>query len=357
MRRTTALLLTLIAAVALAGVPAGGAAPPRIVAIGDIHGAYEAFTGMLRATGLIDEQNRWIGGKAVLVQTGDLVDRGAGVKQVLDLVMALEAQASRAGGRVEVLLGNHEVMNLAGNTRDATDEIFAAFGGYGPYRQAFGPDGRYGRWLRSKPAAAVVEGTLFMHAGLSPDDPAKSVKDINQRVRADIKAWDDGVRWLERKKLVEPGAAMKEVITAAEAQVVAIQAKKDAGTLTDDDIQAARTLLPVVQILSSSLFAADGPMWFRGYATWTEGEGAPLAAALRKRLGVKRIVSGHSTVKSGRITARFDGTVFLIDTGTLGAPTYPTGRPSALEITGDTATAVYAGERVPLTSRGPRHPS
>ena len=41
--------------------------------------------------------------------------------------MTLEPQARSAGGRAFALLGNHEVMNLIGDTRDVTREIFATF--------------------------------------------------------------------------------------------------------------------------------------------------------------------------------------------------------------------------------------
>src|SRR6185503_17897911 len=58
----------------------------RVVAIGDIHGAYDGFVSILRETGLLDNRDRWIGGKAILVQTGDVVDRGADSRKVLDLL-------------------------------------------------------------------------------------------------------------------------------------------------------------------------------------------------------------------------------------------------------------------------------
>ena len=52
-------------------------------------------------------------------------------------------------------------------------------------------------------------------------------------------------------------------------------------------------------------------MWFRGYSSWTEEEGAPRVAALLKRYKVKRIVSGHTVQSKGQITERFGGAVFL----------------------------------------------
>ena len=60
------------------------AQPRRIVAIGDIHGAIDEFKGIMQAAGLLDASQRWIGGNATFVQTGDYTDRGAGVRAVMD---------------------------------------------------------------------------------------------------------------------------------------------------------------------------------------------------------------------------------------------------------------------------------
>src|SRR5687767_4822897 len=128
-------LLALVTALALLGAPAQpltaqgaqSSSIPRIVAIGDIHGAIDEFKRILKATGMADDAGRWTGGKAALLQTGDYTDRGAGTRAVLDLLMALEQQAKDAGGRAFAVLGNHEAMNLIGDTRDVTPEIFATF--------------------------------------------------------------------------------------------------------------------------------------------------------------------------------------------------------------------------------------
>ena len=72
----------------------------KIVAIGDIHGAYPEFVSILQEMGLIDQQLNWSGGNTHLVQTGDSIDRGTRDKDVLDLLMKLEKQAEKAGGRV-----------------------------------------------------------------------------------------------------------------------------------------------------------------------------------------------------------------------------------------------------------------
>jgi len=82
-------------------------------------------------------------------------------------------------------------------------------------------------------------------------------------------------------------------------------------------------------------------MWFRGFAQWTDEEGAPLMAGLLKKYKVKRFVTGHTPQPNGRISARFGNTLFLIDTGMVAGKFYPNGRPSALEIKGDVVTPIY----------------
>src|SRR5262249_59476129 len=99
----------------------------RIVAIADIHGAGDALVGILQAAGLIDAQKHWNGGSATFVQTGDYLDRGADVRQIMDLLMALEDEARKAGGRAEILMGNHEAMNILRELRDTSPAALATF--------------------------------------------------------------------------------------------------------------------------------------------------------------------------------------------------------------------------------------
>ena len=66
---------------------------PRVVAIGDIHGAYDNFVAVLQSAGLVDAELRWAGGKTHLVQTGDVLDRGPDSRKSMGLLMDLEKQA------------------------------------------------------------------------------------------------------------------------------------------------------------------------------------------------------------------------------------------------------------------------
>src|SRR5688572_10201955 len=97
----------------------------RIVAVGDVHGDLQRFSGMLQKAGLIDQTGQWTGGKATLVLTGDLVDRGPKSRAVLDFVMTLEKEAPKRGGAVRVNAGNHEVMVVMGDLNYVVAEDYA----------------------------------------------------------------------------------------------------------------------------------------------------------------------------------------------------------------------------------------
>jgi hypothetical protein len=92
----------------------------------------------------------------------------------------------------------------------------------------------------------------------------------------------------------------------------------------------------------------DGPLWFRGYDLWSDGEGAPQVSKLLEAYKVTHLVVGHTVQKGGRIRPRFGNKVFLIDTGMLSSY-YPGGRASALEICGGAKfIAVYLDQQVVL---------
>ena len=87
--------------------------PRRVVSIGDLHGDLRGFGAIGRACGLLDERGGWRGGLTHLVLMGDLVG-GEHSRLLLNAVMRLEREALRAGGRVHALLGNHDLLPIAG---------------------------------------------------------------------------------------------------------------------------------------------------------------------------------------------------------------------------------------------------
>lgn len=373
----------------------------RIVAIGDIHGEFDGFKRILQAAGLTDASGKWSGGRTQFIQTGDYTDRGEGTKQVLDLLMALEPQARSAGGRAFALLGNHEVMNLIGDTRDVTREIFATFAaadsekrrqaawedyaklaaaktakgepvpevyaqtreawltthppGYVEYREAFAPRGKYGAWLRDKPIVTELGGNIFMHAGISPATAPAKIEELNVRVRDEIRRLDRFLDRLVSLKLATRAFGLMEILQVASSEIAlansVIAAAKAAGTEPDRDKLNVPLLLEAQEILKIDSWVVvnpDGALWYRGLATETDDPaGGPFAALLAK-YGAKRFVTGHTPQQDARINLRLGGRAILIDTGMLAG--YYMGRPAALEIDGDKLTAIYEDGRVPLAA-------
>ena len=290
----------------------------RIVAVGDVHGAFDQLVAILRAATLVDERQHWTGGRAHLVQLGDVVDRGPDSRAAIDLIRRLQTEAARAGGAVHPLLGNHEVMRLLGDLRFTTPGEYRAFStsrseelreryvrsaepdgrqrllaetplGLVEMRVAFGRDGEYGKWLRTLDTIVRIDGIVFMHGGLSPAIADRSCDDINATVRGELTADLDKTR----------GAPLASL--------------------------AARE---------------DGPLWYRGLMQISEDDVTDILAKQQARA----IVVGHTVAQSGRITTRFGGKVIAIDTGM--QPAYvPAGRASALEIRRETLTAIYADSR------------
>ena len=71
----------------------------RIVTIGDLHGDYDALDTILRRTNVAMD-GIWIGGNTILVQTGDIVDKGPSPVKIWYLFRKLQSQARAAGGDV-----------------------------------------------------------------------------------------------------------------------------------------------------------------------------------------------------------------------------------------------------------------
>ncbi len=373
----------LVGAVAfvLAGLTTATAvAAGRVVAIGDVHGAYDQLAAILQRTQLIDAEAHWIGGEATLVQTGDLFDRGVEVRKVMDLLMRLQREAAAAGGRVIVLLGNHEGMNLTGFYRDVNPEVYATFAdgksvkrrntafaqyqkywrksatapGYAPppltgeikqqwmdahplgrveYTEAIGPDGVYGRWLRTLPIAVVIDDVLFIHGGIGPELAGMTVDEINLRAAEEFEVYDRTRAYMIRHTMMPSTLGLDAMRVVAQ--------KMD---------PPDPSLAALADADSWLILSGEGPLWFRGSASWNEDEHGAEMNALLGGVGVSYVVGGHTPQSPSRIQTRFNGRVFLIDTGMLSSH-YEGGQPSALVIEDDTFTAIYLDDSEVLETR------
>jgi len=299
----------------------------RIVAVGDIHGDFDALAEILRSAELINKKNAWTGGKTHLVQAGDFLDRGAESRKVMDLLIRLEEEAAKAGGAVHVLLGNHEVMNILGDLRYVSAGDFESFKsgnsaelqrrafesqatesqkkdsayrkawekqhpqGWVEHRIAFSQAGTYGKWLRPKNTVIRIDGVLFLHGGISPKYASMDIHEINERVRADL---------------------MKSPVEAV------------GGILVDP----------------------EGPLWYRGMAQAPESELATHVDAVLSAFGVQHVVIAH-TPTPGVILPRLNGKIIMIDVGL--SEVFGAGQ-ACLEFEAGKPFAIHRGKTLELPS-------
>lgn len=230
--------------------------PKRAVAIGDLHGDLNAARAALKTAGAIDDHDKWIGGDLTIIQTGDILDRGDGESQILDLFARLATEARASGGQVIQLLGNHELMNAAHDFRYVTPGGKRDFDG--DREHELGPGGVWAKKLATHNVVAIVGDTVLSHAGVTAEW-VTHLDEVNQHARC----WLDG----------QEGGA-------------------DAPTV--------------------ALTAEDGPVWTRVWGGDPVDCGA--LAGVLQRLGAKRMVVAHTVQRAG-ITSACDGALWRIDVG------------------------------------------
>jgi hypothetical protein len=284
----------------------------KIVAVGDLHGDFENFVKILLGTKLVDQDLHWTAGRTHLVQVGDILDRGPSARKIFDLLIQLEKEAERAGGRVHVLLGNHEEMALAGISFDypgyVTLSQFLSFipEDYLDAKQTefikkrmaglpVGPEpptipnteiqeywkglmqndeeaqqkyfeslrSRYGPWLLGRNAVIKINDVVFVHGGISERFSKIPLEKINSDLRYEL-------------ELAMRGAKFRPRI----------------------------------------MYAPNSPLWYRDLANDEKSMTGEVDRILAN-LKAKRMVVGHSPHGFGtlRTMERFGGRIFVIDTG------------------------------------------
>ncbi|CAK9326922.1 unnamed protein product [Citrullus colocynthis] len=203
----------------------------RIVAVGDLHGDLKQTRLALEMAGVLgsDSRNLWTGGETVLVQLGDILDRGEDEIAILSLLRSLDVQARAQGGAVFQVNGNHETMNVEGDFRyvdsgafdeclnfleyleDYRDHFEEAFlnwiqvserwkdqrksqNFWGPMNLVkkqkgvvarsilFRPGGRLARQLAQHAVVLKVNDWVFCHGGLLPHHVAYGIEKMNREV-------------------------------------------------------------------------------------------------------------------------------------------------------------------------------
>jgi Calcineurin-like phosphoesterase len=311
--------LAWLATVLVLAIPVAAAPLHRIVAVGDLHGDFSAWRDILRSANLVDNKGRWTGGDTILIQTGDVVDRGPNSLEIIEDLMRLQKEAARAHGQLIAMVGNHEAMNLTGDLRYVSAADYAGYAdrrsalrrekvynsnktaiemayrekdpqmsgaaikvawfetfplGRIEHQIAWSDQGNIGRWVVKNPVVVLLDGTLFVHGGISAAYIDMTVAEINARAAAAMAA-----------RNTDPTA------------------------ITNDE---------------------NGPLWYRGLAQpRASASGETLVAraadqiqpagedqldALLSAYGARRIVVGHTPILSG-IALFQNGKLICIDTG------------------------------------------
>lgn len=252
--------------------PAGERDPRQAhtVVIADVHGDIRPLRKLLTTSGLA-AGDTWTGGTRTLIQTGDVLDRGDDEREIYELLWTLQEQAEQAGGRVVLMNGNHEVMNVMGDLRYVTAGGAADFAefqlpdeprfeGVPPALRgrlaAFLPGGEWAKRLAEQPVVARVDDRLYAHGGVHLPHVEHGIDQIN----AEMKRW-----------MLEGGEPPRWA--------------------TD----------------------SDGPLWTR---TWSGVEDPDCEAleVMLKAANAKSLAVGHTPQKSG-IKRKCDGKLWLLDTG------------------------------------------
>ena len=299
----------------------------KIIAVGDIHGDYKAFIKILKGTGLIDKELHWIGGNTHLVQIGDVMDKGDYAKEIFDLLMKLEKEAEEAGGKVHMLIGNHEEVNITGLIFNRGDDFttrqlvsflpdgyrekqvkkFRKILGDNPTKKA-GLDSSldsdlmpfwenmlnklrtnrrhparreyiqnfnkiYGKWILQQNAVIKINNIIFVHGGISKKFSKWGLKKINNRLRVEL-----------------------------------------------EDLRRAamNSTRPQIQNFQRQIvWNPNGPYWYRGFATQDQDDFKENVDIILKNLEAEYMVIAHTpqVIKTKEDMQRFQGRIWIIDTG------------------------------------------
>jgi len=252
-----------------------------IYAVGDPHGDYERLVTVLAKAKIIagdpgpPEKVQWTAGKAMLICTGDMIDKGPESLRVIALFRALQPAAQKAGGRVIVTMGNHEATFLADplakKAKDFRDELTTK-ANLNPAEVAAGKDKLgIGQFLRNLPVAARINEWFFAHAG---NTHGRTLKQLRLDLEQDVSTNGFQAKMLQ----------------------------------ADDSIVEARLK----------------PLWWQK-DTETPAQGRARLASYVKALGVQHLVIGHQPGhyvfdkgverKKGHMFQAYNGLIFLIDTG------------------------------------------
>lgn len=296
--------------------------PGRVVVIGDLNAQHDLLERYLLGLKLVNKAGAWTGGKSILVQMGDIPNRGNRSRAAMDLLMRLRPEARAAGGEVYWLLGNHEVMTVLGNEAYVSADEYMEFAsaeeidrfytqrtrfvyellgspeepqyveplggriraweeanapGRDAFREAMRPQGWYGAYIKTLPVAFKLGGLLFVHGGLSPHWAARGLQGLQDEA---ARGWAEIPRFYQE---LDPNGLFRDPL---------------------------------------------GPLWHRAYCVSNASVVKDDLQEALEKLGARQMLVGHTrtdTIEAGRPSvamSRHRGRLVMTDVG-LGEPGEP----------------------------------
>lgn len=288
----------------------------RLVCLGDIHGDAEALRRSLEIAGICKDDS-WIGNDTILVQCGDVLDRGSEELACFSLLAKLSQQAVQEGGKVICLYGNHEALNAMGlfqyTTTDSeyeevvgpvvddalnSKEWRAQYVGNQPARWAsYEPNGLLSKSLMANMKVAVQVGrTVCVHAGLTK----KQLKDyggiegMNQQAKEWITSQMSDVKYNNQ------GTYSNKLQPWVEAE------------------SRQTTYINTAPVFLGGGIGSISPVWMRDYSSPNDQppknpKAQSMIDAALKELECDRMVMGHTIQR--QINCALDGKAWRIDVG------------------------------------------
>jgi hypothetical protein len=297
----------------------------RLLCLGDVHGDVDALKEFLTIARVYDPlTDSWCGDNAILVQCGDILDRGTQELKCMQLLAKLSHQAQAQKGKIIVLVGNHEVLNAMGLFQYATSDeeyeervgpaVDAQLGtpawrkqyvGNQPARWAsYEPGGLLAASLLANMKVSVKVGrTVMVHAGLRPEHIQHygGIEGMNQAFRDWIQltvstGWsgDNPVTYNNHGRYVSTNMAVQ-----------------------DAEKRQNYYINSVPKFLAGGV-GANGPIWMRDYSSPSDMPPKnPQAQAMIDQtldlLNADRMVMGHTIQR--QINCALDGKAWRVDVG------------------------------------------
>ena len=241
--------------------------------VGDVHGRYDQMSNLLLKANIIDAELNWIAGQSHIVFLGDVFDRGDDVTKVLWFIYELEKKAALAGGKVHLVLGNHEIMTMTKDLRYVSRKERNIAVAHGlTYDALFHPINSYlGTWLRSKVSVLKIDKIVFAHGGILDLGPI-SLEEFNNKAYYYMK---------------DP---------------MYLDVMKQSPDSTKYDLNSWSEM-------RYFFYNSEGPYWYRGYVNYDTL--APQLNAMLNKHESKIHVVAHTTLET--ITEKYDGKLLTTD--------------------------------------------